>query len=159
GLRGGEVKKLQVGKIDFEKRELRILRRVAKSDASARYIHLNADALGAATRLLERYHKLCKDAGIEPKPQHFLLPKNTSRISHGALKGSKGFDPEKSQRYWDSAWSSLTKAAGFPEFRFHDLRHTFISHMVERGVHPGVIKQMVGHISARMVEHYTHVSS
>jgi integrase len=35
------------------------------------------------------------------------------------------------------AWRSLTKAAGFRGFRFHDLRHIFITHMVERGASLG----------------------
>jgi integrase len=43
--------------------------------------------------------------------------------------------------------------------RFHDLRHTFITHLVERGVPLGVIQTFVGHLSARMVRHYTHVTS
>jgi integrase len=54
---------------------------------------------------------------------------------------------------------SLTEAAGLSGLRFHDLRHTFITMMVERGVPLGVIQSMVGHISARMLRHYTHVSS
>jgi integrase len=48
---------------------------------------------------------------------------------------------------------------GFPTFRFHDLRHSFITHMVERGVPLGTIMAMVGHISKRMLLHYTHISS
>jgi site-specific recombinase XerD len=43
--------------------------------------------------------------------------------------------------------------------RFHDLRHSFITHMVENGIPLGVIQSMVGHISARMLRHYTHVTS
>ena len=57
------------------------------------------------------------------------------------------------------AWASLTDKAGFPSLRFHDLRHTFITHMVEKGVALGVIQTFVGHMSAPMVRHYTHVSS
>jgi integrase len=43
--------------------------------------------------------------------------------------------------------------------RFHDLRHTFITHMVERGVPLGTVQAFVGHISARMLRHYTHIAS
>ena len=41
----------------------------------------------------------------------------------------------------------------------YDLRHSFISHLVERGVPLGVIQTFVGHLSARMLRHYTHISS
>jgi integrase len=53
----------------------------------------------------------------------------------------------------------LRKAAGLDTLRFHDLRHTFITMMGERGVPLAVLENMVGHLSAKMVRHYTHVSS
>jgi integrase len=93
------------------------------------------------------------------QPEHYLMPKHLSRIAHGTHKGERGYDPNQHQQYWDTAWHSLTNAAELPELRFHDLRHTFITHMVELGVPLGVIQTFVGHMSARMVRHYTHVSS
>lgn len=154
GLRGGEIKRLRIGAIDLAQRRLVIRRSDAKSDASARYIELNRDATEAAKRLLLR-------AGLlgATNPEHFLMPKHLSRISHGAGKGQRGHDPNQPQKYWDTAWSSLTLAAGLERFRFHDLRHTFITHMVELGVPVGVIQAMVGHISSRMLRHYTHIAS
>jgi integrase len=61
--------------------------------------------------------------------------------------------------YWDTAWHSLIQAAGLAGFRFHDLRHTFITYMVERGVPLGTIQAFVGHMSTRMLKHYTHIAS
>jgi integrase len=87
------------------------------------------------------------------------MPKHLSRIAHGNHKGERGYDPTQHQQYWDTAWHSLTDEAGLPGLRFHDLRHTFITRMVELGVPIGVIQTFVGHMSARMVRHYTHVSS
>lgn len=49
--------------------------------------------------------------------------------------------------------------AGLAPLRFHDLRHSFITHMVERGVPIGLVQAIVGHISAKMLRHYTHVTS
>lgn len=156
GLRGGEIKKLRIGEIDRENRRLRIRRANTKSDAGARFVELNRDALEAATRLILRAGLLKPPA---TKPEHYLMPKHLSRIAHGEHKGQRGYDPTQHQQYWDSAWHTLTEKAGFPGLRFHDLRHTFITHMVELGVALGVIQTFVGHMSARMVRHYTHVSS
>jgi integrase len=67
GLRGGEIKKLKIGALDLEKRQLaldlekrqlRVRRTDAKTDAGARFIELNRDATEAATRLLARAHLL-----------------------------------------------------------------------------------------------------
>jgi len=108
----------------------------------------------AAARLLLRAYSLgCN------QPEHYLMPKNLSRISCGTQKGGRGYDPLQHQEAWDTSWASLTKQSGFPGLRFHDLRHTFITHMVELGVPLGVIQTFVGHLSARMVRHYTHITT
>jgi len=91
--------------------------------------------------------------------EHYLMPKHLSRIAHGEHKGERGYDPTQHQQYWDTAWHSLTEAAGLCGLRFHDLRHTFITHMVELGVPFGVIQTFVGHMSAQIVRHDTHVST
>jgi len=156
GLRGGEIKKLKIGSLDLEHRRIKIRRADTKTDAGARVIELNREATEAAARLVLRASLLEPPAS---KPEHYLMPKHLSRIAHGQHKGERGYDPLQHQEYWDTAWHSLTEKAGFPGLRFHDLRHTFITHMVEKGVALGVIQTFVGHMSARMVRHYTHVSS
>jgi Phage integrase family len=87
------------------------------------------------------------------------MPKHLSRIAHGSHKGERGYDPNQHQQYWDTAWRTLTAKAGLAALRFHDLRHTFITHMVERGVSLGTIQAFVGHMSTRMLTHCTHTSS
>lgn len=156
GLRGGEIKKLTIGSLDLENRRLKIRRADTKTDAGARVIELNREATEAATRLVLRASLLEPPA---TEPHHYLMPKHLSRIAHGVHKGERGYDPKQHQEYWDTAWHSLTEKSGFPGLRFHDLRHTFITHMVEKGVPLGVIQTFVGHMSSRMVRHYTHVSS
>src|SRR5262249_28039011 len=147
---------LRIESLDLENRRLKIRRADTKSDAGARTVELNRDATEAAVRLVMRAGMLKPPA---TEPEHYLMPKHLSRIVHGEHKGERGYDPNQHQQYWDTAWHSLTDAAGFSGLRFHDLRHTFITHMVELGVALGVIQTFVGHMSARMVRHYTHVSS
>ncbi|MGH9514189.1 MAG: tyrosine-type recombinase/integrase [Terriglobales bacterium] len=156
GLRGGEIKKLRIESLDLANRRLTIRRADTKSDAGARTVELNRDATEAAARLVMRAESLKPPAN---KPEHYLMPKHLSRIAFGEHKGERGYDPTQHQQYWDTAWHTLTVKAGLPGLRFHDLRHTFITHMVELGVSIGVIQTFVGHMSARMVRHYTHVSS
>lgn len=153
GLRGGEIKKLKISALDLEKRQLRVRRANAKTDASARFIELNLDATEAASRLLTRANLL---GAIEPND--FLMPKCLQRLPRTA-EGKRGYDPKQHQVYWDTAWKSLTDEAGLSGLRFHDLRHTFITQMVERDVPLGVTQTFVGHISTRMVRHYTHIST
>ena len=70
------------------------------------------------------------------KPGHYLMP-IIARISHGQRKGKRGYEPNQHQQCRNAAWYSLTEKAGSTELRFHDLRHTFITRMIELGVPSG----------------------
>ena len=59
----------------------------------------------------------------------------------------------------DFAWTSLRKKAGVPHFRFHDLRHSFITTAAEADVPVSVIQSIVGHLSPEMTLRYTHIQS
>jgi integrase len=54
-------------------------------------------------------------------------------------------------------WRALRDAAGLPGLRFHDLRHTVITELAEMGVADHVLESISGHLSRRMLEHYSHI--
>ncbi|MDD5679745.1 MAG: site-specific integrase [Candidatus Omnitrophica bacterium] len=58
------------------------------------------------------------------------------------------------RRFFDTA----LKKCGIINFHFHDLRHTFASHLVMAGVDLMTIKELMGHKSLRMTERYSHLS-
>jgi integrase len=154
GLRGGEIKKLRIGAIDVQRRCLVVRRNSSKTDAGARHVELNDDATKAVLRLLSRACSLGSQ-----RPEHFLLPKHLSRIKYGPDAGKRGYDSTQHQNCWRKAWASLTEKANLKGLRFHDLRHTFITHMIERGAPVALIQSLVGHVNARMVRHYTHITT
>ena len=55
------------------------------------------------------------------------------------------------------AWRNAKANAGV-ECRFHDLRHTYASHLVMNGTDLPTIKELLGHKSLAMVERYSHLS-
>ena len=67
--------------------------------------------------------------------------------------------PEKPAKKWDGAWRSLRDAAGLPGFRFHDLRHTVVTDLLEAGEPEHVIQAVTGQLSKKMLEHYSHSGS
>ena len=49
------------------------------------------------------------------------------------------------------------KKAGITNFRFHDLRHTFVTNMRKAGVHDSVIMKQTGHKTTAMFHRYNTV--
>ncbi len=48
--------------------------------------------------------------------------------------------------------------AGIEGFRFHDLRHTYASHLAMRGVHMRALQELLGHKTIQMTQCYSHLS-
>jgi integrase len=111
-----------------------------------------------------------------PEAEHFVFPS----CEHGRI------DPTKPQKSWRSAWRHLTKAIECPacgelqkptetccnrackadikeikspsaKLRFHDLRHHAITELAESKASDQTIMAIAGHVSARMLAHYSHV--
>ena len=53
----------------------------------------------------------------------------------------------------------ICRKNGLPEIRFHDLRHTYATLMMEHGIHPKTVQQILGHSSIKVtLDLYSHAS-
>jgi integrase len=148
-MRGVEVKHVRRRDVDLEKvwdvesvtgkGVLRVTK--SKNQTSKRVLPLNNAARTAVERMLKR----ADDLG-HTDPNHYLW----CSTQHHKL------DPTKPASKWDTAWHALRDAAGLPGFRFHDLRHTVVTDLLEAGEPEHVIEAVTGHLSRRMLEHYSH---
>ncbi len=53
-------------------------------------------------------------------------------------------------------FNAAREKAGIDHVRFHDLRHTFATRLVQRGVDLYVVKELLGHKSIKMTMRYAH---
>jgi integrase len=56
------------------------------------------------------------------------------------------------------AWARALRIAGIREFRFHDLRHTFASRLVQGGVPIKAVQELLGHADIKMTMRYAHLA-
>ena len=139
-MRGVEVKHVRRMDFDLVKRVIHV--RTSKNETSKRVIPLNDSAFAAVERMVKRADILGHTA-----PEHYLW----CASQHHKL------DPTQPARKWDTAWRALREAAGLSGLRFHDLRHTVVTRLLEAGEPDHVVESITGHLSRRMLEHYSHI--
>ena len=150
-LRGVEVKRLRRKDLarlhaadilaEFETART-IYIRSSKNETSKRVIPLNQAGFDAVMRMVQRADRLDHKA-----PDHYLW----------CASQHHKFDPTKPASKWDTAWRALRDAAGLPGLRFHDLRHTVVTRLLEAGEPDHVVESITGQLSRRMLEHYSHI--
>ena len=90
--------------------------------------------------VLEQYHKLS-----ETKPKNYLF--------EGHTKGEP-YSIRSAQQIFNDA----RKNAGIlKSLSFHNLRHSFATHLLEKGVDVVFIKEILGHFDLRTTERYLNV--
>lgn len=57
-----------------------------------------------------------------------------------------------------TGFGNAVKRSGIPHVRFHDLRHTFASHLVMGGVDIRTVQELLGHKDIRMTMRYSHLA-
>lgn len=146
-MRSIEIKHLQWGRVDLFEKILTISRKTTKTDAGERVIPLNRDAIWSLSQMWARAVEHGKEQGQDVEPEHYVF----------CACESYQVDPTKPMKSWRSAWRSLTKKAGLKGLRFHDLRHSAITTLAESGHADHIIMAIAGHVSQKMLEHYSHI--
>lgn len=142
-----ELRALRLGDVQLGDRPIiHVPRQGAKNKHRMRTIPLpSPEAVWAMDGLLARAREL----GAW-RPSDYVFPFQPSRTH---------YDPTRpmSESGLKKPWDAVRKAAGLPNLRIYDLRHTGITRMAERGVPLPVAMTFAGHMTQRMQQHYTSI--
>jgi integrase len=148
---GKELRLLQLKDIELENDPpILTVPRDMKTPHRHRRIPLNERGRIQLERLLDRAHSLGST-----RPDHYLFPFRDKR--------SKVYDPTRpsSESWLKYQWKKMVNAAlaqnaiGFP-IKPHNLRHQIITKLLEDGQPEEVVRAIAGHVSRKMMEHYSH---
>ena len=131
GMRQGEILNLQWQDVDFVRGVLMVMQ---SKNGTRRTIPLNAIV----------YELLAAKQA-------------TTRATRGSVFTTpRGH--ELHVRYLAREFCEARDRAGIPDFRFHDMRHTFATRLVQRGVDLYKVQRLLGHKTSLMTQRYAHHS-
>ncbi|MFZ2587198.1 MAG: site-specific integrase [Alphaproteobacteria bacterium] len=129
GMRKGELLNLRWRDVDFTRQVIRV---EDSKNGDKRSVPLT----GLAHRVLQEASKVRR--------------LNTDLI----FPRADGMAPLDPANHWEAA----LKEAKIEDFRFHDLRHTAATYLLESGVTLPVLSAILGHRSIQMVKRYAHLA-
>lgn len=129
GARKSELLKAKWADVDVERRLWLI---PETKNGTPRYVPLSGQAIEVMGKL-PRWEK-CE----------WLIPNPKTRKPFNTIK---------------RAWDTARKAAGMPELRLHDLRHSFCSSAVAAGVDLYTVGKIAGHKDYKSTQRYAHLAN
>jgi integrase/recombinase XerD len=132
GLRVSEVTTLQLNHIDSDRMQIYIKCAKGKKD---RYAGLSPLVLD----VLREYIKQSK-----PRPLKYIFEGMQPGIAYSDRSAQKVFENAKNK-------ARITK-----EITFHGLRHSFATHLLEKGVDVKYIQELLGHFNIKTTQRYLH---
>ncbi len=142
GLRAGEVVRLRVGDIDSAQNIIRIVQSKGRKD---RNVMLPADILEMLRKWWqERPTRQDKDVSL---PERWLFP------------GYKPSRPLTTRQFARLFHETVTAAGITKPVTLHSLRHSFATHLLERGTDIRIIQALLGHDKLETTARYTRVAT
>ncbi len=152
GLRYGEVAGLQNADVDFKRRVIEVRR----SCGWKRRVELPKNGrirrVDMSPQLAEELARHLESVGLE------AAVKGWGDEERAWLFPNRNGKPYDRRNFDRKVWRPLLKQAGLRPRRFHDLRHTFASRLIQQGTNLLYIRDQLGHASVQItLDHYGHL--
>ena len=134
GLRVSEIVHLKIADIDSGRMQILVARAKGKKD---RYVNLSPVLLDILRKYLVAY---------KPRPQVYLFESEQTLSAYPTRTVQQIFSNAKHK-------AGIRKEVGI-----HSLRHSFATHLLDKGTDIKYIKDLLGHFNIKTTERYLHVS-
>jgi len=134
GLRVSELVKLKLEDVDSKRMQIFVCRAKGKKD---RYVNLSPVLLDILRDYVKTY---------VPRPRQFLFESEQT---------GRAYPPRTVQQIFSNA---KAKARIGKQVGIHSLRHSFATHLLDKGTDIKYIKELLGHFNIKTTERYLHVS-
>ena len=134
GLRVSEIVNLRIADIDSMRMQILVARAKGKKD---RYVNLSPVLLDILRQYITQY---------KPRPRLYLFESEQTFTAYPARTVQQIFSNAKQR-------AGIRKEVGI-----HSLRHSFATHLLDKGTDIKYIKDLLGHFNIRTTERYLHVS-
>jgi integrase len=101
-----------------------------------------------------------------PSTEHLPLSEQGAALVASILESSDpaspylfpGNVPGQPLRDIKKFWASIMREAGIADYRRHDNRHTYASHLVSSGLSLEIVGRLLGHTTATTTKRYAHLA-
>ena len=140
GIRLRELAEMSMDSLDPDSGTVRVTGKGGRE----RIVPVGRLALDALRRYLARRQELLPGDAREVDRRRFFLSRAGTALSPSGVQ--------------DRVVGHLKQATGRGRLGPHTLRHTFATHLLDRGADLNAVKEMLGHASLSTTQIYTHVS-
>lgn len=152
GMREAEIRTLRWQQIQFDSRTL-VVGKSKTIAGTGRAIPMN-DRLTLALRAWANRFP-------ERKPEHYVFPAEQYGRPGAETAGTYEFDAMRPMGSWKTGWKNARRDAGVV-CRFHDLRHSAVTRLLEAGVSFPIVASLLGwspSTTTKMAKRYGHIGS
>ena len=146
GMRQGEIFGLQWSDVDFKNKKINVIHNLSyiasniTEESKTYHLELQTPKTNNSIRIIpmsDNIYKLLKS--IKKNKSHYVFAPNDG---HFDLK------------YFQKVYKKKLNEAGIKDKTFHDLRHTFATMLLSKGVDLVTVKELLGHSSIKTTEIY-----
>jgi len=156
GLRQGEILGLRWSDLDWQSGHLQVQRQLQQ--VLGKGLMFTEPKSKAGRRLVVLGQATCAKLQLHNEIQHEERLLAGDRWVENDLIFPSTIGTPLGPRNLFRHFKAVLLKAGLPEIRFHDLRHTAATLMLQQGVHPKVVQERLGHSSISLtLDTYSHV--